>query len=194
MSNLAAFFSFVLITTFTPGPNTIMSMSNATRYGFRKSLPFNFGVFTGFIIIMALSSIFSISLYRIIPSIKPIMTIIGAAYILYLAWKIYKSKADTGNEYKKATNTFISGLLLQFVNIKVILFCITTISNFIIPYYESIFIIILFCIAIPFVALISTLCWSLFGSVFQKFISKNNKIINTIMALLLVYSAISLFV
>lgn len=193
MPNLTAFFSYVIVTTFTPGPNTIMSMSNAAKYGFKKSLPFIFGVFAGFITILALSGIFSLSLYKIVPSIKPIMTTIGAVYILYLAWKIYKSEPNTDNDYEKTTNTFISGMLLQFVNIKGILFCLTTLSTFIIPYYRSVFEIILFCIAISFVALISNLCWSLFGSLFQRFIRKNNKMINTIMALLLVYCAVSLF-
>ncbi|MDD4708424.1 MAG: lysine transporter LysE, partial [Firmicutes bacterium] len=35
MPNFTAFISYVLVTTFTPGPNTIMSMSNASRYGFK---------------------------------------------------------------------------------------------------------------------------------------------------------------
>jgi hypothetical protein len=38
MPNFAAFLSYVLVTTFTPGPNNIMSMSNASRYGFKKSI------------------------------------------------------------------------------------------------------------------------------------------------------------
>lgn len=193
MPNLVAFLSYVIITTFTPGPNTIMSMSNATRYGFRKSLPFNIGVFFGFIVIMALSSIFSMTIYKVIPSIKPIMTIIGSMYILYLAWKIYKSKPNGKNGNEKDTNTVLSAMLLQFVNPKVILFCITTVSTFVIPYYKSTFVIALFCVAIAFTGFVATLCWSLFGSVFQKFIVKNDRLINTIMALLLVYCAVSLF-
>ncbi|WP_312815044.1 hypothetical protein [Sedimentibacter sp.] len=42
MPNLSAFISYAFITSFTPGPNNIMSMTNATKYGFKKSLPFNF--------------------------------------------------------------------------------------------------------------------------------------------------------
>lgn len=194
MPYLSSFLSYVIVATFTPGPNNIMSMSNATRYGFKKSLPFNFGVFSGFTIIMALSSIFSITLYKAIPSIKPIMTFIGAVYILYLAWKIYNSKPDiNNNKNRKDTNTFLSAMLLQFINPKVILFCITTVSTFIIPYYKSAFEITLLCVAIAFIGFVSTLCWSLFGSIFQKFIIKNNRLINTIMALLLLYCAVSLF-
>lgn len=38
MHNLPAFLSYVIITTFTPGPNNIMAMSNSSRYGFKNSL------------------------------------------------------------------------------------------------------------------------------------------------------------
>ena len=38
-----------------------------------------------------------------------------------------------------------------------------------------------------------TLCWSAFGSVFRRLFSQHAKTINTVMALLLVYCAVSLF-
>lgn len=193
MPNFTAFLSYVLVTTFTPGPNNIMSMSNASRYGFKKSILFNVGIFFGFFIIIALSSIFSVTLYSLIPSIKPIMTIIGAAYILWLAWRTYKSKPYVEDEDEKHTNTFLAGFLLQFVNPKVILYGITTVSTFIVPYYKSVLALTFFSVFLAFVGFIATCCWSLFGSLFQRFLVKNNKSINIIMSLLLVYCAISLF-
>lgn len=192
MPNLMAFLSYILITTFTPGPNVIMSMTNAAKYGVKKSLPFNIGVFIGFTIIMILSSIFSITLISVVPSIKPIMSYIGAIYILYMAWKIYKSKPNSHTDNDKATTSIISGLLLQFINPKVILFCITTVTTFIIPYYRSPIYLFIFSVSIAFTGFIATLCWALFGSIFQKFIVKNDRIVNAIMALLLVYCAFSL--
>lgn len=193
MPNFPAFLSYVLVTTFTPGPNNIMSMSNASRYGFKKSIMFNVGIFFGFSIIIALCSIFSVTLYNLIPSVKPVMTYIGAAYILWLAWKTYKSKPHNGDESNKRTNTFLSGLLLQFVNPKVILYGITTVSTFIVPYYKSMPILASFSVLLAFIAFISICCWALFGSVFQKFLVKNDRVINTVMSLLLVYCAVSLF-
>jgi hypothetical protein len=102
MPNFAAFVSYVLITTFTPGPNNIMSMSNASRYGFKRSIMFNVGVFLGFFLIMALSALFSVALYGLIPSIKPVMTSIGAAYIMWLAWKTYSSNPQVEERGHKA--------------------------------------------------------------------------------------------
>ncbi|MDK9711084.1 LysE family transporter [Acidaminobacter sp.] len=194
MPNVAAFLSYVFITTFTPGPNNIMSMSNASRYGFLKSLPFNIGIFFGFLVILALSSLFSVSLYNVIPSIKPVMTVVGAVYILWLAWKTYHSKPhDSSGSGEKQTNTITAGLLLQFVNPKVILYSITTLSTFVVPYYSSIPVVIAFAVFLAFVGFVSTCCWSLFGSVFQRFLHSHQKLINSAMALLLVYCAVSLF-
>ena len=193
MPNFTAFLSYVIVTSFTPGPNNIMSMSNASRYGFKKSIFFNVGILFGFFIIISLCSIFSVTLYSLIPSIKPIMTFIGAAYILWLAWKTYKSKPSSEDKDEKHTNTFWSGLLLQFVNPKVILYGITTVSTFIVPYYSSVFLLSIFSLFLAFVGFVSTCCWSLFGSIFQKFLVRNNRVINIVMALLLVYCAASLF-
>lgn len=193
MPNFTAFLSYVFMTTFTPGPNNIMSMSNASRYGLKKSILANVGVFFGFFIIISLCSIFSVTLYSLIPSIQPIMTYIGAAYILWLAWKTYKTTPHGDDKNETHTNTFLSGLLLQFVNPKVILYGITTVSTFIVPYYKSVFALASFSVFLAFIGFIATCCWALFGSIFQRFLFKNDKIINVIMALLLVYCAVSLF-
>lgn len=193
MPNFTAFLSYVLIASFSPGPNAIMSMSNASRYGFKKGIMFNVGIFFGVFIIFALSSIFSVTLYSFIPSIKPIIACIGAVYMLWLAWQTYKSKPNNEVETDQRKNIFLSGLLLQFFNPNVIIYGLATVSTFIVPYYQSTFMLAIFSIALAFLGFIATACWSLFGSVFQKFLAKYYKIVNTILALLLIYCAISLF-
>lgn len=193
MPSIPAFISYVIVTTFTPGPNNIMAMSNASRYGFKKSIPFNAGVFTGFFIIFTICGLFSVTLFNIMPSIQSIMTYVGAAYILWLAWKTYNSKPHSGEDDVKNTNKYIWGLLLQFVNPKGIIYAVTTVSAFIAPYYKSAPVIIGFAIMLSFTAFVSNCCWGLFGTVFQRFFVKNVKTVNAIMSLLLVYSAISLF-
>jgi threonine/homoserine/homoserine lactone efflux protein len=61
-----------------------MAMSNASRNGFKKSIQFNIGMTFGFFFVIGFCSIFSVVLYNLIPTIKPVMTYIGAAYILWL--------------------------------------------------------------------------------------------------------------
>lgn len=208
MFNLSAFLSYVFAVTFTPGPNNIMSMANASKYGYKKTLEFILGIFTGFIIIMILSSYFNLLLFNIMPKIKVFMSILGAGYMIYLAIKIMNSKepvddedhegiADENTTHKfnkdrKNVNSFFTGMTMQFVNPKVILYGITVISNFIIPYYQSNIAFILFSIFLAFIAFISTSCWALFGTLLNRFLSKYRKQFNIIMGLLLIYSAFSI--
>ena len=66
------FLSYAVITAVTPGPNNIMSMSNAGRLGFRNSLPFNFGIWAGFSIVMLVCTFFCNALSSVIPKISAI--------------------------------------------------------------------------------------------------------------------------
>jgi len=51
-----------------------------------------------------------------------------------------------------------------------------------------------FALLLASVGFVSTCTWSLFGSVFQRFLVKNDRLFNGVMALLLIYCAVSLFV
>jgi threonine/homoserine/homoserine lactone efflux protein len=191
MFNIAAFLSYVFVTTFTPGPNNIMSMTNGNNFGYKKTLKYILGVTTGFAVIMILCNYLNLLLVGFVPKIKIYMDILGVAYMLYLAVKILRSSSTSHNGQSKSLNTFTAGITMQFVNPKVILYGITVTSSFILPYYNDIGILLLFSIFFALIAFLSTSCWALFGSLFQKFLSKYNKLFNIAMALLLVYSALS---
>ena len=193
MPNFFSFLSYVVLTTFTPGPNNIMSMSNASKYGFKKSFNFIFGAFVGFFIVLALCTAFSSFLLSVLPTVKPILKIIGASYILWLAYKTMKSSYDHDKDIMGVTNTFFSGLMLQFINPKVIIYGITITSTYITPYYDSFFILFLFTLLLAFIGFISVICWGLFGSIFQKFLKNHTLLVNSLMSILLVYCAVSLF-
>jgi threonine/homoserine/homoserine lactone efflux protein len=185
------FLSYIFIMAYTPGPNNIMSMNNATKVGFKKGIFFNFGIFAGFTMVMVLCLIFSSILYTIIPKIQFPMKIIGAAYMLYLI--IITILPSKTHEIKKNNGSFLVGALLQFINPKIIMYGITAISSYILPHYQSIPILLLFALLLSFVGFTGTLCWALFGSVFSMVFNKHGKILNIIMAILLLYCAVSLF-
>lgn len=191
--NILSFVVFVFVSSFTPGPNNFMAMSFANRYGLKKTIKFCFGVAFGFFVLALLCSIFNILLVNLLPIIKAPLTILGVGYMLYLAYKTITSK-DNNNEGNDSSdkNLFTVGALIQFINPKGILYGITVVSTFILPYYTSYFSYFIFSLFLGLVGLLSSLSWSLFGSIFQVFLAKYRKLFNIIMALLLVYSAISI--
>ena len=103
-----SFLTYAVITAATPGPNNIMSMSNGVRKGFRGALPFNLGILTGFTMVMILCTLFCSLLASLIPKIKTPMLILGAAYMLYLAWEIFRSSGLIEEDHSKSG--FLSGL------------------------------------------------------------------------------------
>ncbi len=190
MFNLAAFIGYMIAVTFTPVPNNILIMTNAGTYGFKKSLNYMAGGAIGVFIIIGASTFFNLLLFNVIPTIKPFMGLLGAAYMTYLAIKIIKSKPPeegvSGDPLK-----FHYGFLLQFLNPKFLIFALTATSNFIVPYFTSLY-------YLPFTLLITAICilswvtWALFGSVFKRFLSRYYRPFNIAMGLILLYSAISI--
>lgn len=172
-----------------------MAMVFAKQHGFSKTLPFCFGVGIGFFIIIALSSFFNIVMLNILPIIKLPLTIFGVGYMLYLAFKIVTSKEpEESNEVEERRNLFFIGTFLQFINPKGILFGITVVATYILPYNSSYISYLLFSLFLGFFGIISTFSWALCGSVFQKVLQQHRQLFNIIMALLLVYSAFSIVV
>ena len=187
-----AFLTYAVVTAATPGPNNIMSMSNGNRLGFRGALPFNFGIWAGFTIVMVACTLFCTALSTLIPTNRLPMMILGAAYMLYLAWGTFRSSDVIQEDHSR--EGFLSGLLLQFINPKIYLYGILSMEAYVLPYYEDRPVILfLFALLLAFIGFVFTLCWSAFGSVFRRLFSQYARIVNTIMALLLVYCAVSLF-
>ena len=192
MLNWISFLTYAIITAATPGPTNIMSMSNGIRKGFRGALPFNLGILTGFSMVMVLCTLFCTLLATLIPKIKVPMLVLGAGYMLYLAWEIFRSSDLIEEDHSRSG--FLSGLLLQFINPKIYIYCIMSMEAYILPFYSQDFQALLgFDLLLSLIGFVFTLCWTAFGSVFQTLFSRHARVVNTILALLLVYCAVSLF-
>ncbi len=193
MFSWLGFLTYAGITAITPGPNNIMSMSNASRVGFMRSLPFNFGILAGFCIVVSACTLFTSVLSTLIPIIEMPMLVIGASYIMYLAWKTWSS-SDVIEE-RHVAGSFFTGLSLQFINPKIYVYSIVSMDAYILPHYTgNIPALLAFAFLLAFIGFACTLLWSGFGSLFTTLFSKHAKVTNGIMALLLVYCAVSFFV
>ncbi|AFS77603.1 lysine exporter protein LysE [Gottschalkia acidurici 9a] len=186
--NITSFLIYCIIVTFTPGPANIEILYIVNNFGARKAMEYTYGATTAFSILLVISAILNTTLMTIVPKILVFMQIIGGIYMLYLAYKIYKN--DTSKSIEKHSATFMSGFLMQFVNPKILMFTMTVIPMFITPYYQSSVILSISVITITIIGFLSFITWLLFGTIFKRFLNKYEKIINIIMALFLVYSAI----
>jgi cysteine/O-acetylserine efflux protein len=191
MLNFYPFLTYVLVTTFTPGPNNIMSMTNAIRSGYRKTLGFLAGIFSGFFVMMLLCGLLNFALLRLLPHVRVWLNILGAAYMVYLAVHIMRSKPDSDVQSSSGLNTFVAGFAMQFLNLKVILYGITVYSTFIIQSYQDPLSVSLFAPLLAAIGFIACSCWAFGGDVFRGLLRKYNRVFNFAMGALLIYTAVA---
>jgi cysteine/O-acetylserine efflux protein len=191
--NILAFLSYVIITSITPGPSNVLMMNEARRFGFVGSWKFNSGILAGFALLGIMSAVFTTSLYNWIPFVEPYFKVAGAVYLLYLAWKVGLHKSS-GEDSSNVRSSFLSGFIFQLINVKSILFFITVMSAFILPFYHSYKFISFYLTLAIFLGWIALLLWSGFGSIFKKYFVKHDKSFRLIMSFLLIYSAVSIFI
>lgn len=187
-----AFFTYVIITSITPGPNNILSLSVATQYGLKRSTKVISGMFCGYIVLMLLCGVFTYHMVSLLPVITPWLTWVGAAYIIWLAWGIATSDIKTTSKDSEGI-TFLTGFGLQFVNVKIILYGVTSISTFVLPYTQNIYWILATSLVLAFIALASNLIWAIAGKLLQSQFQKYGKAINMALAATLLYCAVQLF-
>ena len=74
------------------------------------------------------------ALGELVPQIVPVAKYIGAAYVLYLAYKTLIRKTGSGTADASQPLTCGNGFLLQFLNIKILMLGIAFYSGYILPY------------------------------------------------------------
>jgi threonine/homoserine/homoserine lactone efflux protein len=190
--SIMAFLSYVMITSITPGPSNILLMNEARRFGFFGSWKFTGGILAGFAVLGIMSGVFTTSLYNWIPIVEPYFKIAGAAYLLYLAWQISMAKGSK-KDTRDVQSSFLSGFILQILNVKSILFYLTVLSAFILPFNESLKFVAIYLAITILLGWMALLLWSVFGSLFKNFFAKHDKSFRLIMCLLLIYSAGTIF-
>ena len=190
--NILNFLIYLWVTAITPGPNTITSMTFGNRYGFKRTLTFNFGIFSGMLSLALLAAFLGNALMTYLPNLKDTLKWFGIAYLLWLAWHIYKAGPLSENG-TQAKASFSRAYLQQFINVKAILYCITSMTTFVLPHVENPLFIAFNALLLATIALLSSMVWSGFGSLFRKLFQDHYRLVNTILALLLVYCAWTLY-
>ncbi|MGP4039006.1 LysE family translocator [Gracilibacillus sp. D59] len=189
--NIASFLIYCLIVTFTPGPTNIVILSTVHHLGTKKAMEYTFGATIAFGLLLAISAMLNSVLIEIIPKILTVMQIIGSIYMFYLAYQIYK--ADRSKPTISQNGTFMSGFLMQFLNPKVVLFTMTVIPSFIMPYYNEVSAVTIGVIVITIIGFLAFITWVLFGTIFKAILQRYDKIVNVLMAIFLAYSGVMIW-
>jgi cysteine/O-acetylserine efflux protein len=192
-TSLLPIISYIIISSFTPGPSNISSASLAVLHGYKNTLRYQAGLAAGVFLLMFLSGLLSGTILEILPTFEPIMRYAGAIYILYLAFGILKA-SYTFNERASKPLGFVHGFLLQILNPKLFIYAFTLFSAFLATMTQNISVLFMVVTLLALVAFCATSTWALFGTAIQTYLHnpRLKTIINIFLSLSLLYTAISL--
>lgn len=188
-STVLSYLPYTCVTAFTPGPNNIIALYAVSKDGWRKGKYTLLGISAGFLCVMLLCALFCYELAQFVPAAAGIMKYIGAAYIAWLAIHVALSNSDG---YDHQPVSFWKGFLLEFVNVKIILYAITVYTGYVLPYDPSLLSLILHAVCLTVIGTAGFVTWAAAGGVLQKFLVKYSRPVNIIMALILAYCAATL--
>lgn len=192
--NIAALMTYALISCFTPGPSNILCMTYAGKYGIRRTVNFIIGLSIGFAVLLAMCGIASSALFDLLPAAEPVMRWLGALYLLWLAWHIWKDPAEGSSAEVGKNNDILYGLSMQLINPKCILYGITVWGSFILPYRSGAGTVLVFTLLLSILCPAASALWAFMGGALQRLMKEHGGLLNLIMALLLAGCAVSMVI
>jgi threonine/homoserine/homoserine lactone efflux protein len=87
---------FAAAVTLTPGPNVVLVTASAANVGFRRTLPQMLGITLGFGSMIVAAGLGLAGLLHAEPRLHTVLKHAGAAYLVYLAWRIARADAGGG--------------------------------------------------------------------------------------------------
>jgi threonine/homoserine/homoserine lactone efflux protein len=118
LDSFLALAAFALVSSITPGPNNLMLMASGANFGFRRTVPHMLGIGLGFGIMIVLIGLGLVRIFDAFPVTHLILTGVGVAYLLWLAWKIAHAAAPDAARAGARPFTFLQAALYQWVNPK----------------------------------------------------------------------------
>ena len=133
MDTLLPLLGFAIAGSITPGPNVLMVAAAAAGHGVRAVLPHMLGITFGFGAMLLLVGFGLAGPLAANPALHAVLRWVGAAWLLWLAWKIATAKTGVtrdGTAEAKPPLGFVGAALFQWVNPKAWMLAAAAIPTF----------------------------------------------------------------
>jgi len=135
---LAAFAVTTLIAMITPGPDMLFVLGCGMRGGPRAGLLATAGVATSEAVHVAVAAVGLAALFAAVPAAFVVVRIVGAAYLIYLGVQLIRRRRDSQPDLPAGgglsdRRAYLSGLLTNLLNPKMVTFTIAFLPQFIDP-------------------------------------------------------------
>ena len=108
---------FAAAVTLTPGPNVVLVTASAANFGFRRTVPQMLGITFGFGTMVLATGLGLAGVVHAEPRLHTVLKYAGAAYLLYLAWRIVRADAASASARARPIG-FVEATLFTWMNPK----------------------------------------------------------------------------
>lgn len=189
----AAFLPFAVVAAFTPGPNNLLLAASGANFGIRRTIPHVLGVVSGFPLLVLAVGLGLGTLFQRHPEVHTVLKFGGAAFLIYLAWRIATAGHGTAETAPGRPMTFLEAALFQWINPKAWIFAVSAIATYTtVGGRASVEIAVILAICV-LVTIGSTIAWTGFGVGLNRVLQESPRTLrafNVGMALLLVLSIV----
>ena len=130
LTDLLPLASYCLVMSGTPGPNTVLLAASGAQFGYRRTLPHGLGISAGVAAQTFLCAFGLGTLFTAFPIVQQGLRWVGAAYLVWLAWRLATNPVGARGEAGGRPMSFWEGAAFQAVNPKTWLKAITIGSVF----------------------------------------------------------------
>ncbi len=186
---------FALAMCLTPGPNVVMITASGANFGFRRAIPHMLGISVGFGAMALASGLGLTGLFQAEPRLHTALKYAGAAYLLYLAWRIANAAVTSGDSRRARPISFIEAMLFTWMNPKAWVSVIGALATFTTANGDMLWQVSVITSVLFAACLLSCAVWAAFGVTIGRCLgsTRAHTAFNWSMAGLLVLSLIPVF-
>lgn len=189
---LAALVVFAAVMSFTPGPNNVMLLASGLNFGVRRTVPHMAGITVGVTVMLVAVGLGLSGLFHAVPALLLALKWVGAAYMLWLAWRIaHAAPVDADGPAPRPQGRPMPALAaaaFQWVNPKAWVMAVTAMATY--GGAGSLGAVLVVAGVFGLVSVFSTATWAVFGAALRRVLSDPRHVrwFNWAMAALLVLS------
>ncbi|HEX2114446.1 MAG TPA: LysE family translocator [Alphaproteobacteria bacterium] len=186
---------FSAAVTLTPGPNVVLVTASAANFGFRRTIPQMIGITLGFGTMVAASGLGLAGLFQAEPQFHLVLKFVGAAYLLYLAWRIARAAGGGGVSARARPIGLIEAALFTWTNAKAWVSALGAVAAYTTLGSDLMLQTAMIAAVLAAFCLLSCVIWAGFGTAIGQFLSnpRIHATFNWSMAGLLIVSLVPVF-
>lgn len=137
LDTVLTFFVTALMLALAPGPDIIFVLTQSALYGMRAGVATTLGLISGLCFHTTIVAVGVAGIFMTSPLAFTLLTVVGAAYLLYLAWLSFRAGASMAHlqesRFLGYWGLYRRGVIMNITNPKVTLFCLAVLPQFVEP-------------------------------------------------------------